>query len=193
MSGVIVKLWVILIYFECFFCRTTFVYSTKYLESVVYDQMQNIKRSNYFLFYLDVEIPSIEENTPKVTKNFPPPEPEYTSGSLFLKHLFALEVKRFHYARRNKKGFFCEILLPACFVCLAMLLTLILPALEMEKPLEISPWNYPTWGLNYPTETFYSNKHSEGDWPDRYLKELVSESSFGTRCVPGNTIGKFFD
>ena len=141
------------------------------------------------LYFSDVEIPSIEEAPPKVTKNFPAPEPEYTSGSLFLKHLFALEVKRFHYAKRNKKGFFCEILLPACFVCLAMLLTLILPALEMEKALEISPWNYPTWGLNYPTETFFANKHPEGDWPDRYFKELVSKSSFGTRCIPGNTIG----
>ena len=44
------------------------------------------------------------------------------------------------------KIFYFQILLPACFVCLAMLLTLILPALEMEKPLEMHPWNYPTWG-----------------------------------------------
>ena len=45
----------------------------------------------------------------RVKKNFPPPEPEYTAGTLFMKHLFALEVKRFHHAKRNKKGFFCEV------------------------------------------------------------------------------------
>ena len=66
-----------------------------------------------------------------------------------------------------------QILLPACFVCLAMLLTLILPALEMEKPLEMHPWNYPTWGLAYPTETFYSNHHQEAKWPEKYIEQLT--------------------
>ena len=84
---------------------------------------------------------------------------------------------------------FVQILLPALFVCLAMMLTLILPSLEMEKPLEMSPWNYPTWGLTYPTETFFSNHHPGADWPKRYQDQLVSKSSFGTRCIPGNTIG----
>ena len=83
---------------------------------------------------------------------------------------------------------FCEILLPALFVCLAMILTLILPKLEMEKPLEMHPWNYPTWGLDYPTETFFSNHHQGADWPTFYENQLVSPSSFGTRCIPGNTI-----
>ena len=49
------------------------------------------------------------KSNPKVNKNFPPPKPEYTSQALFFKHLVALEVKRFHYARRNKKGLFCEV------------------------------------------------------------------------------------
>ena len=84
---------------------------------------------------------------------------------------------------------FCEILLPALFVCLAMSLTLILPKLEMEKELEMHPWNYPTWGLDYPTETFFSNHHPGADWPKAYEDQLVSPSSFGTRCIPENSIG----
>ena len=69
-----------------------------------------------------------------------------------------------------------------------MILTLIFPALQMEKPLEMHPWNYPTWGLNYPTETFYANEHPDADWPERYLDQLISPSSMGTRCIEGNTI-----
>jgi hypothetical protein len=52
------------------------------------------------------------KSKPKVQKNFPPPKTEYTSQALFFKHLVALEVKRFHYARRNKKGLCCEVKLP---------------------------------------------------------------------------------
>jgi hypothetical protein len=38
-----------------------------------------------------------------------------------------------------------QILLPAAFVCLAMVFTLVVPPLENEQPLELHPWNYPTW------------------------------------------------
>ena len=43
---------------------------------------------------------------------------------------------------RNKMYF--QIVLPAFFVSLAMIFTLILPALVEEPELEISPWIYPT-------------------------------------------------
>ena len=56
----------------------------------------------------------------------------------------ALEIKRFHHSKRNKKGILCEIIMPAAFVCLAMCMTLILPGLEEEPALEMSPWIYPT-------------------------------------------------
>ncbi len=60
--------------------------------------------------FLDVEVDTIDpDQKPKVSKNFPPPIPEYSSQSLFIKHLFALEVKRFHHSKRNKKGMFCEV------------------------------------------------------------------------------------
>ena len=63
---------------------------------------------------------------------------------LVLKHVAALEIKRFHHSKRNKKGILCEIIMPAAFVCLAMCMTLILPGLEEEPPLEMNPWIYPT-------------------------------------------------
>ncbi len=61
-----------------------------------------------------------------------------------------------------------QIILPALFVCLAMLFTLILPPLEEQKPLELHPWMYP-YTQDYPTHTFYANSHSEGDWPKRWI------------------------
>ena len=63
---------------------------------------------------------------------------------LILKHVAALEIKRFHHSKRNKKGILCEIIMPAAFVCLAMCMTLILPGLEEEPALDMSPWIYPT-------------------------------------------------
>ena len=56
-----------------------------------------------------MEIPTDEDTKPKVSRNSPPPIPEYTSGTLFAKHIFALQVKRFHHSKRNKKGVFCEV------------------------------------------------------------------------------------
>ena len=69
----------------------------------------------------------------------------------------ALEIKRFHHSKRNKKGILCEIIMPAAFVCLAMCMTLILPGLEEEPPLEMSPWIYPT-KVFYPKTTILGFK-----------------------------------
>ena len=110
------------------------------------------------------------------------PAGEVAGLTLFWKHIKALEIKRFHHSKRNKKGMLCEILLPAMFVCLAMLFTLILPPLEEQKPLEIHPWMYP-YSQDYETTTFFSNSHPAGDWPARYEAELVSRQGMGTKCV----------
>jgi len=62
-------------------------------------------------------------------------------------------------AFKNLIYFYFQILLPAAFVCLAMVFTLIVPPLENEQPLELHPWNYPTWGLAFPTDTFVATHH----------------------------------
>ena len=74
---------------------------------------REFKTKTFLLSVLsDMEVDTFEttEQKPKVSKNFPPPVPEYSSQSLFLKHMFALEVKRFHHSKRNKKGMFCEVI-----------------------------------------------------------------------------------
>lgn len=60
------------------------------------------------------------------------------SGLKLLRTQFwALLVKRFHHARRNRKGFLSQILLPAIFVCIAMAVAKIRPSYEMP-PLELT-------------------------------------------------------
>ena len=137
------------------------------------------------------------------------------------KHMMALTVKRFHHSRRNKKGFICEvsinilycsitsmsywkiyskILLPAFFVCLAMIFTLILPALVEEPPLEISPWIYPT-RVSFQTRIpfkftsaflyfqggqntfFYSVENKDSFWARKYRDEIISFRGLGTQCI----------
>ncbi len=93
-----------------------------------------------------------------------------------------MNIKRLHHSRRNKKGILCEIVLPAAFVCLAMLLTLILPPLEEQRPIELHPWIYPS-SQDYPTHTFFANLHPKGDWPRRYERELLSSTGMGARCI----------
>jgi len=107
---------------------------------------------------------------------------EKASGrNLVMNHIFALEIKRFHHSKRNKKGFICEIILPAVFVCLAMIFTLILPALVEEPELEITPWMYP--GKGGPNTVFFANDNKRSYWPRRYQDELLSKNGFGTKCL----------
>ncbi|XP_037086261.1 ATP-binding cassette sub-family A member 7-like [Pollicipes pollicipes] len=100
---------------------------------------------------------------------------------LWTRHICALHVKRFHHCRRNVKGLFCEIILPAFFVCLSMLFTLILPPLEEEPALELSPWTYEP-----PFYIFFSNDHLLSPLALRYENELIGFPGVSTKCVKGN-------
>jgi len=131
----------------------------------------------------DSEVPNHDIDDKVLTiKSNPHNHPAQINDSkLFPRHMMALTVKRFHHSKRNKKGFICEIVLPAFFVCLAMVFTLILPALEEEPPLEITPWIYPTKGG--PNTVFFSVDNEKAYWAKRYRDQLLSFNGFGTKCV----------
>lgn len=65
-----------------------------------------------------------------------------TGNRLRMKQLVGVIVKRFHYIRRNWKGLFSQILLPAMFVCIAMTVALTAPKVEDLPPLVLSPAQY---------------------------------------------------
>ncbi|XP_066192370.1 phospholipid-transporting ATPase ABCA7 [Sylvia atricapilla] len=105
--------------------------------------------------------------------------------ALTCRQLRALFTKRMLHARRSTRGFFAQIVLPAVFVCIALLFSLIVPPFGKYPPLQLQPWMY---GQQF---TFFSND-APGD-PDtaRLLDALLAEPGFGTKCMKeeGKTTG----
>ncbi|KAM8795014.1 LOW QUALITY PROTEIN: phospholipid-transporting ATPase ABCA7 [Eudromia elegans] len=99
--------------------------------------------------------------------------------ALARQQLRALFIKRFLHARRSTRGFFAQIVLPAVFVCVALLFSLIVPPLGRYPPLRLRPSMYG------PQFTFFSDD-APGD-PDtaRLLGALLAEPGFGTECMKG--------
>ncbi|XP_062816399.1 phospholipid-transporting ATPase ABCA7 isoform X1 [Anolis carolinensis] len=102
-----------------------------------------------------------------------------TGWALTWQQLRALFAKRLLYARRSRRGFFAQIVLPAVFVCIALLFSLIVPPFGEYPPLPLEPWMYG------PQFTFISDD-SPGD-PDsaRLLEALLADPGFGTKCMKG--------
>jgi len=55
------------------------------------------------------------------------------SSSRLIQQFFAILVKRCYYVRRNWKGLFSQILLPALFVCVAMTVALTAPQVNQSS------------------------------------------------------------
>uniref|UniRef100_A0A8C6U9Y3 ABC transporter domain-containing protein n=1 Tax=Neogobius melanostomus TaxID=47308 RepID=A0A8C6U9Y3_9GOBI len=106
--------------------------------------------------------------------------------SLIRRQFLALFVKRFHHARRSRKGLIAQVVLPALFVCLSLIFSLIVPPFREYPSLELQPWMY---GL--PQKTFYSNDGPVNNTEvSRVVDTLVNNPGFGTRCMYGDPIPK---
>nr|QUF59426.1 ATP-binding cassette transporter Abca2 [Brachionus angularis] len=70
--------------------------------------------------------------------------------SLYIKQVFAIVVKRYLYNKRNWKSLLTQIILPACFICIAMTVALSAPGFLDLPSLELS------------TSQFYSLTKPEG-------------------------------
>ncbi|KAI5087957.1 ATP-binding cassette sub-family A member 1-like, partial [Silurus meridionalis] len=109
------------------------------------------------------------------------------TGWPLLRHQFlALFIKRFHHARRSRKGIIAQVVLPALFVCLSLIFSLIVPPFVEYPSLELQPWMY-----GKPQNTFYSADRMDVDEAMRVKRALLSEPGFGTRCMDGNPIPKY--
>uniref|UniRef100_A0A8C3FS21 ABC transporter domain-containing protein n=1 Tax=Chrysemys picta bellii TaxID=8478 RepID=A0A8C3FS21_CHRPI len=98
--------------------------------------------------------------------------------ALTRQQLRALFTKRLLYARRSTRGFFAQIVLPAVFVCIALLFSLIVPPFGKYPPLHLEPWMY---GQQF---TFFRLMTPWGT-PDsaQLLGALLAEPGFGTKCM----------
>ncbi|KAM6369110.1 LOW QUALITY PROTEIN: phospholipid-transporting ATPase ABCA7 [Pluvialis apricaria] len=96
---------------------------------------------------------------------------------LLRQQLRALFIKRMLHARRSTRGFFAQIVLPAVFVCIALLFSLIVPPFGKYPPLRLQPWMY---GQQF---TFFSNDAPRDPDTSRLLGALLAEPGFGTECM----------
>ncbi|XP_062960402.1 retinal-specific phospholipid-transporting ATPase ABCA4 isoform X1 [Cynocephalus volans] len=112
-----------------------------------------------------------------------PPETEEpgarrnTGARLFLQHVQALLIKRFHHAVRSHKDFLAQIVLPATFVFLALLLSIIIPPFGEYSSLTLHPWMY---GQQY---TFFSLDEPGNERFVVLADVLLNRPGFGNRCL----------
>ncbi|XP_071314730.1 phospholipid-transporting ATPase ABCA1b isoform X1 [Trachinotus anak] len=107
---------------------------------------------------------------------------QVTGWSLRRQQFVALMWKRFLYARRSRKGFFAQIVLPAVFVCIALVFSLIVPPFGKYPSLELQPWMYED------QVTFISNDAPGDANMHNLLNALMDAPGFGTRCMDGYSI-----
>ncbi|XP_037401356.1 phospholipid-transporting ATPase ABCA1 isoform X2 [Pygocentrus nattereri] len=100
-----------------------------------------------------------------------------TGWGLTWQQLRALFTKRLLYARRSRRGFIAQIVLPAVFVLISLLFTLIVPPMGKYPPLELQPWMY---GEQF---TFYSNDAPQDTTIQNLLNALLDPPGFGTKCM----------
>uniref|UniRef100_A0A3Q2Y3U5 ATP binding cassette subfamily A member 1 n=1 Tax=Hippocampus comes TaxID=109280 RepID=A0A3Q2Y3U5_HIPCM len=100
----------------------------------------------------------------------------------------ALMWKRFLFARRSRKGFFAQIVLPAVFVCIALVFSLIVPPFGKYPSLELQPWMYEdqVTFIRYPCR---GADDAPGDATTRkLLASLLDPPGLGTRCMLGHPV-----
>ncbi|KAI5101655.1 ATP-binding cassette sub-family A member 1 isoform X2 [Silurus meridionalis] len=100
-----------------------------------------------------------------------------TGWGLTRQQLRALFTKRLKYALRSRRGFIAQVVLPAVFVLVALLFSLIVPPFGKYPPLELQPWMY---GEQY---TFFSNDVPENPEIQNLLHALLDPPGFGTKCM----------
>ncbi|XP_068090528.1 phospholipid-transporting ATPase ABCA1 isoform X3 [Hyperolius riggenbachi] len=104
------------------------------------------------------------------------------SWSLMRQQFAALLWKRLLYAKRSRKGFFAQIVLPAVFVLIALMFSLIVPPFGKYPTLELQPWMYDE------QYTFFSNDAPEDPGTEALLNALLGKPGFGTACMDGYSV-----
>ncbi|XP_077133900.1 retinal-specific phospholipid-transporting ATPase ABCA4 [Ranitomeya variabilis] len=108
-------------------------------------------------------------------------------GSDLLHQQFkALLIKRFQHATRSHKDFFAQIVLPASFVLLALIFTLIVPPFGEYPSLTLHPWIY---GQQF---IFFSNEQPGSEHVVPLSNAFLNSPGFGTRCMKDLSLGKKF-
>uniref|UniRef100_A0A8B9GZW2 Zgc:172302 n=1 Tax=Astyanax mexicanus TaxID=7994 RepID=A0A8B9GZW2_ASTMX len=110
-----------------------------------------------------------------------------TGWGLTWQQLRALFTKRLLYATRSRKGFIAQIVLPALFILIDLLFSLIVPPMGKYPALELQPWMY---GEQF---TFFSNDAPQDPAMQNLLSALLDPPGFGTKCLASDITWKLFN
>lgn len=127
-----------------------------------------------------------------------------------MKHIWALEIKRFNHWKRNKRGFLAEVRLllkhvrksiqflknrpffqfvgPLLFVLTALMFAQFMPdPTSRFDMIELHPW---LWQLKpeAPLQSFVADRFPDSDWSKRFMQQLLSPSGMGTKCIPDSSV-----
>uniref|UniRef100_A0A8C2T8K0 P-type phospholipid transporter n=1 Tax=Coturnix japonica TaxID=93934 RepID=A0A8C2T8K0_COTJA len=102
---------------------------------------------------------------------------QYKGFQLVHQQFKALIIKRFHHASRSYKDFLTQIVLPASFVLLSLVLTVIIPPFGEYPALTLDPWIY---GQQF---TFFSNERPGSEQMVSLTNAFLNKPGFGNRCL----------
>ncbi|XP_063401544.1 phospholipid-transporting ATPase ABCA1-like [Mytilus trossulus] len=102
---------------------------------------------------------------------------------LWWKQIGAILLKRFQHFKRSKKGFVCEVVMPALFILIAMLFSETNPPYSDPPPLEIYPWHLIPNKGDHHLYMFYSNDRPGSRLGDRSEDVLLSKYGIGNTCL----------
>uniref|UniRef100_A0A8C3R7L0 ATP binding cassette subfamily A member 4 n=1 Tax=Cyanoderma ruficeps TaxID=181631 RepID=A0A8C3R7L0_9PASS len=102
---------------------------------------------------------------------------QYKGFQLVHQQIKALFIKRFHHASRSYKDFLAQVVLPASFVLLSLVLTVIIPPFGEYPALTLHPWIY---GQQF---TFFSNERPGNEQMVSLTHAFLNKPGFGIRCM----------
>ncbi|XP_025893681.1 retinal-specific ATP-binding cassette transporter [Nothoprocta perdicaria] len=102
---------------------------------------------------------------------------QYKGFQLVRQQIKALLIKRFHRATRSRKDFLSQVVLPASFVLLSLILTVIIPPFGEYPALTLHPWIY---GQQF---TFFSNEQPRSEQMVSLTDAFLNKPGFGNRCM----------
>uniref|UniRef100_A0A3B4Y393 P-type phospholipid transporter n=1 Tax=Seriola lalandi dorsalis TaxID=1841481 RepID=A0A3B4Y393_SERLL len=137
-----------------------------------------------YVFFLTTEQNSVNGTTHGASDSSAGKASRQVKGAaLILKQFHALLVKRFQHAIRSQKDFLAQIVLPASFVLIALIFTMVVPPFGEYPSLTLTPWMY---GQQF---TFFSNEQPFDPKMKRFTERLFNPPGLGTRCMEGEPLG----
>uniref|UniRef100_A0A8C3D3U1 P-type phospholipid transporter n=1 Tax=Cairina moschata TaxID=8855 RepID=A0A8C3D3U1_CAIMO len=110
---------------------------------------------------------------------------QYKGFQLVHQQIKALFIKRFHHASRSHKDFLAQIVLPASFVLLSLMLTVIIPPFGEYPALTLHPWIY---GQQF---TFFSNERPGSEQMVSLTDAFLNKPGFGNRCLKNQPLPNY--